>query len=284
MGGYASVEEDLPPPTYPPPPSPPRTTVTTDLEYGHLEVRESAEYILNSNSHDKNSPIPNELEALKHLVYEQRMQIDMLLKGGAATACKSNTTTGWNVRVRCLGCQSEGTCTVNLDTNCRVHTGKWEEDKKCSDFKALDPPLKAMLREQKAKRLEAVNEEMRWILDSEEDSYGRWSCCPSKPGLRRALAGCSPAGQTSQTSHTGGHTRLLLLDQNISSHLLPTFLTRLYNLTAVFLFLCNTTIKSHHFDICHSISKLLWPSCYASRATQCHCFARILYITNINRT
>lgn len=59
------------------------------------------------------------------------------------------------------------------------HCGKWIMDKESHEFLALDEEIKSKLRDGKKKRLEDVQEQMKFILDSDnvEDSRGRWDCC-----------------------------------------------------------------------------------------------------------
>mmetsp|Transcript_12950 Transcript_12950/g.24337 ORF Transcript_12950/g.24337 Transcript_12950/m.24337 type:complete len:454 (+) Transcript_12950:70-1431(+) len=62
------------------------------------------------------------------------------------------------------------------------HCGKWIMDKESHEFLALDEEIKSKLRDGKKKRLEDVQEQMKFILDSDnvEDSRGRWDCCGEK--------------------------------------------------------------------------------------------------------
>lgn len=61
----------------------------------------------------------------------------------------------------------------------RSHKGSWEMNSDCSEFMKLDDHLKENLRQEKAKRLNEVQSQMKFILDSDDikDSYGRWKCC-----------------------------------------------------------------------------------------------------------
>jgi hypothetical protein len=59
------------------------------------------------------------------------------------------------------------------------HIGQWEMSKDSLEFLAFPSEAKGALRTEKQKRLARVNEEMAFILDSDDpkDSRGEWSCC-----------------------------------------------------------------------------------------------------------
>eukprot|EP00457_Paulinella_chromatophora_P015619 gb/GEZN01016268.1/.p1 GENE.gb/GEZN01016268.1/~~gb/GEZN01016268.1/.p1 ORF type:complete len:221 (+),score=19.47 gb/GEZN01016268.1/:188-850(+) len=205
MGGIMSTEEEeegLPPPPFPPP----GTAIDMELG-GSEEPTENTEHIArdtcNVNSTTP-SKMPTDLHSLQELVRTQEREIRALQKdvrragaGGGSSPLEVRPLNGDAVTrpVCCLSCGTKGRCVVSQDlakAPCRVHTGAFQVEKKCSEFLALEEPLKEMLRQQKAKRLLAVEEEMRWILASDSDSFGQWSCCPDTPGLQHQIPGCSP--------------------------------------------------------------------------------------------
>jgi hypothetical protein len=71
--------------------------------------------------------------------------------------------------------QSQGSDTDAINR----HNGKWVQDKESLEFHSLDEEIKKKLREGKQKRLQDVQEQMIFILDSDEikDSRGKWNCC-----------------------------------------------------------------------------------------------------------
>jgi hypothetical protein len=71
--------------------------------------------------------------------------------------------------------QQEQSSSMTLNNHC----GTWIMDKESHEFLALDEEIKSKLRDGKKKRLEDVQEQMKFILDSDnvEDSRGRWDCC-----------------------------------------------------------------------------------------------------------
>lgn len=71
------------------------------------------------------------------------------------------------------------------------HTGEWVMDKDSKDFWALDEELKNNLRSEKQKRLNEVQSQMKFILESDDisTSQGAWSCCQS-PEYLTEVGGC----------------------------------------------------------------------------------------------
>jgi len=59
------------------------------------------------------------------------------------------------------------------------HTGSWIMDDDSKDFMSYPPELKQNMRQEKQKRLKQVQQDMKFILDSDrvEDSNGKWDCC-----------------------------------------------------------------------------------------------------------
>lgn len=59
------------------------------------------------------------------------------------------------------------------------HRGRWIIDKDCRDFLSLDEEIKKQLREGKKKRIHDILNELRFILDSddEREARGKWDCC-----------------------------------------------------------------------------------------------------------
>ena len=51
--------------------------------------------------------------------------------------------------------------------------GKWVMDKDCQEFLSLDKETRDKLREAKKKRLDDVREQMKFILDGDDESYSR---------------------------------------------------------------------------------------------------------------
>jgi len=68
---------------------------------------------------------------------------------------------------------------TSTTTSKSKHAGTWIMDKESQEFMALDGEIKAKLRDGKQKRLNDVLEQMKFILDSddEKDSRGKWDCC-----------------------------------------------------------------------------------------------------------
>jgi hypothetical protein len=73
------------------------------------------------------------------------------------------------------------------------HTGTWELSKDSVEFLAFPSEAKEALRTEKQKRLKRVNEEMAFILDSDDLSRapGKWSCCQAT--RYNDGCGCVPA-------------------------------------------------------------------------------------------
>jgi hypothetical protein len=63
--------------------------------------------------------------------------------------------------------------------NGKSHAGKWIMDKEAIEFLSLEEEIKQQLREGKKKRMYEMNEQMKFILDSDhiKDSRGKWDCC-----------------------------------------------------------------------------------------------------------
>ena len=59
------------------------------------------------------------------------------------------------------------------------HRGEWVIDKDSRDFLSYPTEVKENMRKEKQKRLQQVQREMKFILDSDnvEDSNGKWACC-----------------------------------------------------------------------------------------------------------
>lgn len=71
--------------------------------------------------------------------------------------------------------RNDGTTIVNE----KSHAGKWIMDKEAIEFLSLEEEIKQQLREGKKKRMNEMNEQMKFILDSDhiKDSRGKWDCC-----------------------------------------------------------------------------------------------------------
>ena len=63
----------------------------------------------------------------------------------------------------------------------KVHHGHWIIDKDSKEFLEYPPELKTNMRKEKQKRLDQVQKDMKFILDSDdvEDTNGYWDCCGS---------------------------------------------------------------------------------------------------------
>jgi hypothetical protein len=61
----------------------------------------------------------------------------------------------------------------------KAHKGRWIIDKDCRDFLSLDEEVKKQLRGGKKKRIQDILNELRFILDSddEREARGHWECC-----------------------------------------------------------------------------------------------------------
>jgi hypothetical protein len=61
------------------------------------------------------------------------------------------------------------------------HKGRWIIDKDCREFLSLDKDVKKQLREGKKKRIQDILNELRFILDTddEREARGKWDCCGS---------------------------------------------------------------------------------------------------------
>ena len=59
------------------------------------------------------------------------------------------------------------------------HKGEWVMDKDSQDFITYPEEVKDNMRREKQKRLQQVQQDMKFILDSDkvEDSNGHWGCC-----------------------------------------------------------------------------------------------------------
>ena len=74
--------------------------------------------------------------------------------------------------------QAQQTATGGTPT----HNGKWIMSKESLEFLSLDDEIKQKLRDGKNKRLADMQEQMKFILDSDhvKDSSGSWNCCGGK--------------------------------------------------------------------------------------------------------
>ncbi len=63
----------------------------------------------------------------------------------------------------------------------KSHKGKWILSQDSTDFLNLDEEIKRNLRREKQKRLQEINGQMKFILDSDDikDADGKWNCCNS---------------------------------------------------------------------------------------------------------
>lgn len=70
---------------------------------------------------------------------------------------------------------------INLATTSRQekHKGKWIMNQDSIDFLNYPTEVKTNMRQEKQRRLQQIQNEMKFILDSdhERDSHGYWSCC-----------------------------------------------------------------------------------------------------------
>eukprot|EP00980_Cylindrotheca_fusiformis_P022641 scaffold9523_cov103-Cylindrotheca_fusiformis.AAC.18 len=59
------------------------------------------------------------------------------------------------------------------------HTGEWIMDKDSQEFLQYPEEIKTNMRKEKQRRLDQVQKEMKFILDSDniEDTNGHWTCC-----------------------------------------------------------------------------------------------------------
>lgn len=73
-------------------------------------------------------------------------------------------------------CSNVSATERTIDT---IHKGTWAISKDSADFLEMDDELKQNLRREKQKRLKAVLDEMKFILDSDKvcDTIGEWTCC-----------------------------------------------------------------------------------------------------------
>jgi hypothetical protein len=80
--------------------------------------------------------------------------------------------------------------TTNQSTSNNQHKGKWVMDPDSIDFLNYPAELKENLRREKKKRLEEVQSNMKFILesDSPKDSNGKWDCCKT---TRHDAEGCA---------------------------------------------------------------------------------------------
>ena len=64
-------------------------------------------------------------------------------------------------------------------TEATGHRGEWVMDKDSKDFLSYPAEVKENMRKEKQKRLRQVQQDMKFILDSDnvEDSNGHWACC-----------------------------------------------------------------------------------------------------------
>lgn len=69
------------------------------------------------------------------------------------------------------------------------HRGSWRMDPDSKEFLNYPPEIKENLRAEKQRRLQQVQKEMKFILDSDEihDTHGKWDCC----GARNYHASCT---------------------------------------------------------------------------------------------
>lgn len=110
----------------------------------------------------------DEIARLRRGLEEARATIELLEASSTSNRPASDTATA--------AAQAQPT---DVSTALPLHKGKWEMDRDSADFLALDDELRSNLRREKAKRLEEVRRQMRFILDTDDvsASHGKWGCC-----------------------------------------------------------------------------------------------------------
>jgi hypothetical protein len=100
---------------------------------------------------------------------------DVPLRNSSPTESSSSSSTGGSVK--------DGTT---------LHIGQWVMDQDSKDFLEFPDELKDNLRMEKQKRLEEVEQQMKFILNSDDiqDSNGHWDCC----GQAKYNSTCSKNG------------------------------------------------------------------------------------------
>jgi len=100
-----------------------------------------------------------ELASLRHQLAKTKEELSLLQEQYAQLKLDSESA------------KSSGTCST--------HRGKWIKSQESLEFAALDEELKEKLREGKKQRLKDVEEQMKFILVSDDvkDSNGKWDCC-----------------------------------------------------------------------------------------------------------
>jgi len=94
---------------------------------------------------------------------------------------------------QCGRCRQQVPAAEPTSVACRVHgangSGQWQLSKDAAEFLQFPPELQANLRKEKQRRLAVVHSEMKFILDTDDESKapGKWSCCSAE---EHEAAGC----------------------------------------------------------------------------------------------
>ena len=87
------------------------------------------------------------------------------------------------IRLRREVAEAQAKCRGVIETKdpLKSHKGKWILSQDSTDFLNLDDEIKCNLRREKQKRIKEINDQMKFILDSDDiqDSDGKWDCCNS---------------------------------------------------------------------------------------------------------
>lgn len=66
-----------------------------------------------------------------------------------------------------------------VTTPASMHSGQWQPKKEALEFVQLDADIKANMRKEKQRRLQEVQSQMAFIIDSDDPNEmpGAWTCC-----------------------------------------------------------------------------------------------------------
>ncbi|CAJ1945543.1 unnamed protein product [Cylindrotheca closterium] len=127
-------------------------------------------YILEEQLAKKDSEIANLKKQLQDV---QETLLDV------AKLPSSNTSTGTSTSHPTTNGTSSSSSSSSSQHNKSNHKGQWKMDKDSEEFLGYPEEVKEAMRAEKQKRLRQVQDELKFILDSDsiEDSRGQWDCC-----------------------------------------------------------------------------------------------------------
>lgn len=140
------------------------TTVTKELYRKHSDSGTEEDHVISQVA----SPVSVGNDAAVHSIIKQKDKELVSLR---------QQLTKTKQELSLLQKQYSQLKSVNSPTS--THKGKWIRSQESIEFVALDEEMKEKLREGKKQRLKDVSDQMKFILDTDDDkdSSGKWNCC-----------------------------------------------------------------------------------------------------------